>query len=69
MYTLNVVLESLGYQGGTIHQAKHEFSNSPMKVKDEICGNIMRNLNDIEDLHTAQWFLNNRLSHLRGNAG
>ena len=64
MNTLEICIKHFNWQGGTIHQAKNHFSKSDMPTKDKICGEIVSHISDIDDLHNAQWFMNNRIGHL-----
>jgi hypothetical protein len=49
-------------QGGTIHQAKYEFTHKfTMKEKDRFCGILVDNLDQIRDAHHVQDFMRLRL--------
>jgi hypothetical protein len=62
-YTLEFVINCYGWKGGTIHQARQEFINSPMSRKDEICNSLMRHIDDksIMDIENAAWFFRARI--------
>jgi len=58
--TLEVFCEAVGWQGGTIHDAKTHFSTLDMKWRDRVCGKLVDNMKDITDLDTARFFLEKR---------
>ena len=64
MNTIDIVIKHFGWQGGTIHQAKYEFSKAPMPLKDKICNDLMEHMSDIEDIHNMKDFFNLRMSNL-----
>lgn len=61
MNTLDICIKHFGWQGGTIHQAKKQFTGSDMSVKDKICGEITGHISEIKDMDNARWFLNSRI--------
>jgi hypothetical protein len=61
--TLEVFCKSVGWQGGTIHQAREHFNSSPMSEQDKICSAISREFSEIEDYLTAKWFMNQRVKN------
>lgn len=51
-----------GIQGGTIHQAKHEFRYGLTdQERDRFAGILVDNIKDIQDLHHVQDFMKLRL--------
>lgn len=59
--TLQLFCEALGWQGGTIHQAKDRFAIASLKEMDAICNHLMKNIQNCSDLETLQYFTNKRL--------
>jgi len=64
MNTIDIVIKHFGWQGGTIHQAKDEFKQSPMSLKDKICSDLMEHMSDIEDIHHMKEFFTLRTINL-----
>ena len=62
MNTIDIVIKHFGWQGGTIHQTKEEFKQSPMPIKDKICSDLMEHMSEIEDIHTMKDFFSLRIS-------
>lgn len=57
MTTLEIGTKFFGWQGGTIHDLMDRIAKASPKELDNLCNSIMRNLEDITDLRTAQKIL------------
>lgn len=58
--TLHYFCKALGWQGGTIHQARERFAVASIQEMDKICGVLVDNSRDISDLREVQYFLAKR---------
>ena len=58
---LELFCKYLGWQGGTIHQAKKHFAIASINEMDSICGYLVDNMGIISDLDTLQYFTQKRL--------
>ena len=63
--TLYYFCQALGWQGGTIHQAKERFAVASISEMDRVCNVLVSNMSDISDLETAQYFTQKRLEAIR----
>ena len=62
MNTLEIVCNTLGWHGGTIHQCQNEFFKLPMSRKDKICNDLMPHISDKSfDTESALWFFRARI--------
>ena len=68
--TLDYFCEAMGWQGGTIHQARERFAIEDMPTMDRVCGVLVDNIRNISDPDKALWFTRHRASaaalHVRG---
>lgn len=53
---LQVALDHLKWNGGTIHQVKGEFLNMSQMERDRLVIKFIDNMSSISDLRTVQWF-------------
>lgn len=53
--------KAVGWQGGTIHQAKEYFNKTPLHEQNKICSMLVGNLNDISDVENVRYFTDRRL--------
>lgn len=60
MTTLDVFCGAMGWQGGTIHQAKERFAIASESEMNRVCSRISANIREISDLDNAQWFMAHR---------
>ena len=59
--TLECFCDAVGWQGGTIHQARERFAVASQKEMDKICGYLSANISDISDPREALYFTNKRM--------
>lgn len=64
MNTLDILLKSYNWQGGTIHQAIEHFSTLDKNQQDSVCNVLMDNLNKITDIENVQKLLKIRNNYL-----
>ena len=65
MTTLEVLCKTLGWHGGTIHQAKDRYAVASLPEQDIICNELMRSLHEISDIETVSYFTSKRLENIR----
>jgi hypothetical protein len=65
--TLELFCYAMGWQGGTIHQAKDRFAVSDLKTMDRVCGFLADNSSKISDPDCALWFMVHRNKAIRLN--
>lgn len=58
--TLAVFCSAMGWQGGTIHDAKRRFAVASPAEMDKVCGMLADRIRDISDPDTASWFMEHR---------
>lgn len=61
MTTLEAFHKCLGWQGGTIHQAKQRFAIASLREMDNICGYLLKHVSEISDLEMVQYFTEKRM--------
>lgn len=61
MTTLELFCQAMGWQGGTIHQAKERFAVASMQEMDKVCGLLADRIGEVSDPETACYFTRKRL--------
>ena len=49
-------------QGGTIHQAKNEYTKLSLEERTKFCNMLVSNMFNLTDLYQMEWFAENRLN-------
>ena len=65
MTTLEAYCKTVGWQGGTMHQARQHFAMITLQQQDSICNYLMSKMSEISDIREVSYFTKKRLENIR----